>query len=148
MNVDNKVMCPWCGSEMRLPPTGCEIDEKSGMRQARYCCINIWCKAGAPLGAWETTESAAIQAAYLAATRRPPNLPLTKEQIMAMQDDAAVWGVSVLRDNEGPDRITVASAAELKELLSDYPYTAFLEGIYFAALPSSADIEAGRKEKV
>lgn len=80
----------------------------------------------------ETEEDACA-----AATRRPPNLPLTKEQIMGMPDDDALWLIG-----QRCGSVTVYSAGEIKREIKYYTDVAFA----FSAKPAPDDIEAARKK--
>lgn len=126
----DKVMCKYCGYEMALVP---ELVLGPGDPEEPY---ERWyecrsCGACSP-------RAISDGAAYEAATRHMPNLPLTKEQIMGMPDDDALWLV------EKYDGTIHVQSVFVTDTSRRYP---LLELFYvFAAKPTPADIEAARKK--
>ena len=79
-------------------------------------------------------------AAYAAATKRPPNMPLTREQVMALDDLDAVWIFNPWETD--PECVVVmGEALFLKETKDIAPVW---KCILFARNPTHADIEAAR----
>jgi len=126
--MSEKVKCRYCGSEMELLEV--YAYELCGDRPYKnYRC----CECGA-----ESPTVGVREDALLAANRRPPNPPLTKEQIMGMPGDDAVWWVWF--NKLGEHRTTVLSANNsLTNILDRGPVP-----LMFAAKPTPADIEAAR----
>lgn len=121
--MNEKVLCPWCGEEMEC---------HNNLSSIRYHCFH--CGAVAPFGEMKTHESA-----YQAAMRRPPNKPMTKEQLYALPNDAAIWvcyNDGVRREGAFP---TSASWGKF------YPDLCCDNGMAFSSLPTNADIEAARR---
>jgi hypothetical protein len=95
---------------------------------------------------WPTAEQMAATPwdgkkddAYLAATRRPPNLPLKKDQIMALPS-----GTPVVCSPKGMAGFTVIHLSETVQKR----YNALLSWEYdfWMTVPTPADIEAARKQ--
>lgn len=130
---ERKVMCPQ-GHEMilqvahGLDPVGDHIDV------AWYVCECGWRSPDAQA----RTEQQAIEAAYISATATPPNLPLTREQVEAMDGIDAIWLVGMKSGAR-----YVCAASECLDYEGDWY-------LYFARKPSPADIaaalEAGKGE--
>ena len=104
------------------------------MWYAHYYCDCGWT---APDDGTGKTKQEAIEAAYLAATRTKPNKPLTREQVEAMPDLAAVWEVKHYDDS-----VWLRTA---KYMVSERPWAT--KSLYYSAPPAPADIEAARKER-
>jgi hypothetical protein len=77
-----------------------------------------------------------VALAALSAQIPKPNMPLTKEQIMGMDKDDAVW----CADREGA--LDVLDGQDASAYFSAWP-----NDLYFEVKPSPADIEAARKEQ-
>lgn len=75
------VICPWCGWEM-VARGGQDIFHG---KYNVYVCDG--CEATSPIAYSE-------EAAYLSATRTPPNLPLTLPELFDLEDDDAAWVVA------------------------------------------------------
>jgi hypothetical protein len=123
-----------CGKEME-PLYDSDPMEDSDF-YARFVCKCGWM---APWGKMKHTKDEARMSAFDAATRRPPNLLLTKKQVMEMDDLDAVWIV-----RQSYERI-LCTAGTLKYRIDFEPSTTGQE-LWFAANPTTADIEAARKE--
>ena len=78
--------------------------------------------------------------AYRLATLRPPNLPLTREQVEAMPDLAAVW--VFVEERYKPTIITAEHAMLRYQGDTVLPFHS--DAMLFAAPPTPADIEAAR----
>jgi len=134
---ENKpVICPWCGRAMFRTPC------KQGLRWIEETKewvhegeINFTCICGAQTPIKENTPTA-IKAAM--DTHRPPNRPLTREQVAEMPALSGVW---VYEDNENILLETAETA------IIDYEEGISTGCIYFSAPPTPADIEAARKEE-
>lgn len=101
--------------------------------QARFRCLCGWW--GPKRGGY--TQEEANERAREAAN--PPNLPLTREQVEAMDELAAVW-VAYEEDDVATNIIFAADALyTIRQGNRD-------KGLYFAAKPTPEDIEAARKE--
>lgn len=127
----DKVMCPWCGEEMK---TVYDCDPLDDMWYARYGCK---CGSHTPWGLGKS-KTEAIVAANLSETRRPPNLPLTEAQIMALPDDDAIYTIGFAKD------IYVWDSKETKLYMQKF-LNRPINRLFFAAKPTPADIEAARK---
>ena len=119
------VICPWCGWDM-VAREGQDIFHG---KYNVYVCDG--CEATSPIAYSEDT-------AYAAATKRPPNLPLTREQAEAMDDLDAVW-----MHLEMSDHILVSSVKSI--LTSSMPVP--VGAIMFARKPTPEDIAAARAGK-
>lgn len=84
MNMNEPVLCPWCGSEMSLDTAINRINPSkfSGKAECVYKCYA--CGATAPRTGWKIAKEAP-EAAYAAAMKRaePPNSVLTLEEVRA-----------------------------------------------------------------
>ena len=120
------VICP-CGEEMIL----CCDQADCGNYYAQYDCDCGWSSPQCE----RRTEQEAIEAAYEAATRKPPNRPLTLPELFDLGDDDVVWTVF---EN---GRIWAMGARGAQAWLTDEHY------LLFARKPTPADIEAARKER-
>ena len=118
-----RVLCPWCGWEM-VAREGQDIFHG---KYSAYVCEG--CEAVSPISYSEDS-------AYVAATRTPPNPPLTLEGMAELDESDAVWVVA----KDGT--VCVVNGLDALEY-AGYEYDA----LYFAANPSPADIEAARKER-
>lgn len=127
-----KVMCPWCGGEIAIlpyPDGGFYLAHAPN----RECPIELddW---GLMLGktVYETED-----AAYAAATRRPPNKPLTEEQLLQLDDLDAVWvlGAMGLFVGSGHYAKWYPAQGDIKKGV-----------LVFSAQPTSADIESARNQ--
>lgn len=118
------VICPWCGWEM-VAREGQDIFH--GKYNA-YVCEG--CEAVSPIAYSE-------DAAYAAATRHPPNRPLTREQVEKLDDLDAVW---VVRGRGDAYTIMVVEAMRLEHVYTNGE-------VMFGHRPTPADIEAARKER-
>ena len=114
------VICPWCGYEMSLMSVSDEPYERW------YKCYN--CEARSPIALTD-------EAAYAAATRRPPNRPLTLPELFDLEDDDAAW---VVAEN---GKIYAMGAECAQEWAGEE------HCLFFAVKPTPADIEAARKER-
>ena len=114
---EQKVLCPWCGEEMTLI---WDIEDSVHWFNCNFC------------GAHSPRF----------ATRRPPNKPLTEEQLNARDDLDAVWEVYVLKN--GATNVFLIPARTVKGC---YVITNMGDIFLFGARPSLADIEAARAEK-
>ena len=85
---------------------------------------------------WTSPPEMSEESAYLAATRTPPNRPLTLKDMTEYDESDAVWVVS--RDGH----VAVVNGLDALEY-AGYEYDA----LFFARKPSPADIEAARKER-
>lgn len=133
---EQKVVKCRCGKDMH-PYHG---QYYSGCRYwARYECECGWC---APLIVGDTADEA-IEVAYLAATPTPPNRPMTREQVEAMDDLDAVWIAHYCVTPEMFEQTpTIMLAREIKRAECKMLGFAWL----YAKRPTPADIEAARKE--
>jgi hypothetical protein len=117
------VICPWCGWEM-VAREGQDIFHR---KYNAYVCEG--CEAVSPIAYSE-------DAAYTAATRTPPNRPLTLPELFDLDGNMdAVWVV-----DSGCGTI-VMGAEEACEWASDADTV-----LFFVRKPTPADIEAARKE--
>jgi hypothetical protein len=132
MSEERKVICPQ-GHEMAVRAR--RIMASSTWQAICYC----HCGWQGPVGIGESQEDA-IKAAYLAATSRPPNLPMTREQAIALPDDTTLWvyrrGYDVMKRNVGQVRDLLTHAPEI-----------IAGWTIFTADPTTADIEAARAGK-
>jgi hypothetical protein len=140
MSEQKPVICPWCGGKMKLSPMVSGTDtgfmELEGLYYTRYGCENPECFIDAPKGDWKATKKAAKEAAYAAATRRPPNLPMAYKTSEVIGDDDPVW---IYRWN-GEKYSFQFGLDESTRLFCA------VNGMYvFAAKPTLADIDAARK---
>ena len=119
------VIRPWCGGEMERRQGR---DVFHGTHYYYECSI---CESKAPIAYGENGACAA-------ATRIPPNRPLTREQVEAMDDMDAVW-----MHLEKQDHILVFSAKSILTSYMPVPIGASM----FARNPTPADIETARKER-
>ena len=123
MADERKVICPWCGWDM-VAREGQDIFHG---KYNVYVCDG--CEETSPIAYSE-------DAAYAAATRTPPNRPLTLPELFDLDGVAdAVWVV----DSKSGTR--VMSAEEACEWASDADTV-----LFFVRKPTPADIEAARKE--
>lgn len=76
--MTEKVLCPYCGSEMKLD----RQDDGYVFGAAYYVCQE--CGSTSPTANTDAAALAAAQARYL-----PPNRPLTLDEMRAMEADAA-----------------------------------------------------------
>ena len=120
------VVCPWCGFEMAAYTIS--IQGYSGEKTCFYECAQ--CCARSPIAI--TNKDA-----YAAATRRPPNRPLTLAEIKNRDDFDAIWWV---RKND--NQTFVFAVYEFKGMTSEFS----AERWAFAAKPTPEDIEAARNE--
>ena len=128
------VMCPWC----KL--SGCNVvmakqRESVGMTTGEdyYFCPE--CHSHSPhIATSDGNWDKASNDCYLAATRTPPNLPLTQEQVEEMPRNAAIWEVTPSNGLVG-----LEFAGIIKSFVRS-------DSLYFAAPPTPADIAAARKE--
>lgn len=142
MNAKN-VKCPWLAKEMKVLRTNLTAGELGLLRlveedvdEARkHSSSTITILVSQLVRLLVMVER--LDAACSAALRTPSNLPLTKEQVMALPADAAVW----VFDNI--DRFAwVRDAGYINQfLLSSIK---FERDLVFSAKPSAADIEAAR----
>lgn len=129
----NALRCRHCGQEILSSQLETRYDMNGGKVSCRLRC---GCGASTPWGEYCKDREKAIEAAFLAATSAKPNPPLNREQVMEMRDLDAVWIVNA-------EHIGIKPAAWLK---SDIFADIWAEKkLYFAAPPSTADIEAARK---
>ena len=112
------VICPWCGSEMTL-----KFEETCEYRYKCYAC-----EACAPTAITD-------DAAYEAATCRPPNRTLLLPELFDLEDDDAAW---VVAEN---GKIYAMGAECAQEWASEE------HCLFFARKPTPEDIEAARKER-
>lgn len=129
-NEHNPVKCPWCGPDHAMEPISNE-HPLNHQWTAYFMCGT--CCAGTP-NAYGKSEQEAIEAAYAAATRTPPNLPLTLKDMTEYDESDAVWVVSM------DGNVAVVNGLDALEY-AGYEYGA----LFFARKPSPADIEAARK---
>lgn len=134
MKNDRKVECKYCHKEMTLAP---ELVQGPGDPEEPY---NRWyecyiCGARSPIAQTE-------DAAYAAATCRPENKPLTREQIQAMDEYSPVWSVNLKRIGGEGHFISVQPAYVARRYIKhDWMWKEF---IAFAERPTLADIEVAR----
>jgi len=132
MSDGRKVICQWCGKEMRLWEDG---------NMAWFECMD--CGAQTP-AAFSDADDAPTdvmrEAAYLAATRRPENRPLDPGTFLSNMDDAdAIWIV------EKDGTIRVAAAGDWKPFLEEFQIPG--SELWFARKPTPEDIEVARAAK-
>lgn len=125
MADERKVICPWCGWDM-VAREGQDIFHG---KYNVYVCDG--CEATSPIAYSE-------DAAYAAATQRPPNLPMTREQVEVMPDNAAVWYVT-----DSCTLVLIERACIVRGFWSIYE-----NDMLFASMPTPADIEAARKGRI
>lgn len=83
------VICPWCNTDSM---GGIALDGTfQGKRRAQLYCGE--CGARSPYAEGKTIK-AAIEAAYLAATATPPNLPLLLPDLFDLTEADAAWVVT------------------------------------------------------
>ena len=116
------VVCPWCGCDM----VAREWQDIFHGKYNVYVCDG--CEATSPIAYSEDT-------AYLAATRTPPNKPLTLPELFDLADDDAAW---VVTEN---GKIWAMGAECAQEWASEE------RCLFFASKPTNADIAAARKEQ-
>lgn len=129
------VMCPWC----KL--SGCNVvmakqRESVGMTTGEdyYFCPE--CHSHSPhIATSDGNWDKASNDCYLAATRTPPNKPMTFDGMVALDEADAVWVVS----KDGA--VCVVNGLDALEY-AGYEYDA----LYFARKPTPEDIEAARKK--
>lgn len=133
---EHKVICP-CGEAMNeiIIKSTSAVDEKYRF-SSQYRCVCGW---SAPIR-YGKTESEAHEAAYAAATRRPPNKPLNREQIRRLSPDDAIWTYQL-----HGDLVWVLSARYVQNYI--LPCLGWESDIMFASKPSPADIDAARKDR-
>jgi hypothetical protein len=133
MSEERKVICP-CGKEMMLMGDngthGPAFKVYPAPQNAKW--FNYICECG-----WSSPTAEGRTAAYAAAMKRPPNLPLTREQLRTMPEHTPVF---IAAENW----ILLESS---ESALLDYDAGSATGCMYFATLPSPADIEAARKER-
>lgn len=74
--MDKKVLCPYCGSEMKLD----RHDDGYVFGSAYYVCVE--CGSTSPTANTDAAALSAAQARYL-----PPNRPLTLDEVKALDAD-------------------------------------------------------------
>lgn len=126
-----RVVCLHCGNHMTLEP----LDEAghfaaTGVDQHWYECYI--CGSRTPIADSEA-------AAYAAATQRPPNLPLTREQVEAMDDLDAVWEVFAFWNLFKRVDILIITGDTAKK---DYTITSLGDILMFSRRPTNDDISA------
>ena len=127
MSDGRKVICPWCGFEMAAYTIS--IQGYSGEKTCFYECAQ--CCARSPMAVTNRD-------AYNAATRRPPNLPLTREQVEALEPKMTpIWYATI---NLGLLGMIEAYVAQ-----SDPVYWMHDGMLLFARKPNPADIAAARE---
>lgn len=132
----NPVLCPWCGFEMAAYTIS--IQGYSGEKTCFYECAQ--CCARSPIAI--TNKDA-----YAAATRRPPNRPMTREQIenSGLQDNDAVWIMSRTNENAA---LHLIDGCSLKQLMWECRISADTNTwVWLRRKPTPEDIEAARKER-
>lgn len=91
--MTDKVLCPYCGSEMKSEDLASIGD---GRYLAYMACSNKRCKSTGPYVSGYETMAEARAAALAAAQARylPPNRPLTLDEMREIEAemDAAGWG--------------------------------------------------------
>lgn len=120
------VVCPWCGWDM----VAREAQDIFHGKYNVYVCEA--CEAVSPIAYSD-------KAAYAAATATPPNLPLTREQVEAMDEWDAVW------ETYGHEISGVAPAKTYRYDLDAYHL--FATVMLFARKPTPDDISAARAGK-
>ena len=123
--------CPFCGSKA-------EYYGECDMVMVR--CSDYDCYAQRS-GWFDEPEDAADDW-----NRRPPNLPLTKEQIMGMPDDDAAFIVKRNCKDEDANCVRVWSIEEIKFDMTKGLFNCNAQ-LVFAAKPTAADIKAAREGK-
>lgn len=123
MSEERNVMCPWCGWDM----VAREAQDIFHGKYNVYVCEG--CEAVSPIAYSD-------KAAYAAATATPPNRPLTREQVEAMDDLDAVWIV-------GETAVMIQSAGGVKRT---YGWCLNILMV-FSHNPTPADIAAARAGK-
>lgn len=156
----DKAICPWCGGEIRIgicddegnprtpeyldnPYSGVGyilIHERKDIPEGQTCPIATFDNDENQLGSviYDTPE-----AAYAAATRRPPNRPLTFAQLFSLNDLDAIWMVHFCNPGDFEDTPVINIVREVKSYATEALKYAWL----FAAPPTEDDIEAARKER-
>lgn len=92
--MTDKVLCPYCGSEMKSEDL---VNIGSGRYLAFTACSNKRCKSAGPYVRGYETMAEARAAALAAAQARylPPNRPLTLDEVKALERDdmgyTCVW---------------------------------------------------------
>ena len=134
---NQKVLCPWCGRTMQYKSwRDYDIARLQDMHEGWFECIG--CMATSPTVKMDEKEFV-CQAAYEAATRRPPNKPLTLPELFDLDPESdAVW----IYDSSWEKPIRAMSAEEACEWASDADTV-----LFFASKPTAADIDAARKEQ-
>ena len=134
------VICPWC--KLRGEHS---VMTKQRLSQGMTFGIDFYfcpkCEARSPHihtidGNWDAAE----EAAYAAATRTPPNRPLTEEQIMQCAVNVPLFCIYA-KDQEC--RCVVFAS----DIQVEYKYRAEMGQMFFRDFPTPADIEAARKER-
>lgn len=132
MSEQKKAMCPQ-GHEMKIVAP--KSPDNFGVFIAGYVCDCGW---QSPRERNNDREKA-IAAAYLAATRRPPNKPLTLPELFDLDPESdAVW----IYDSSWEKPIRAMSAEEACEWASDADTV-----LFFGFKPTAADIEAARSRQ-
>jgi hypothetical protein len=138
MTEERKPVVCRCGQPMQMHEKRRRLKDGRIRYAVFYRCADGWESPKAVTHHPNGLEGARKEALLLA-TRRPPNLPLTKEQIMGMDDGNAVWYVP--KDEREKTDSPLDCAGAIKELIDVYCEEAYL----FAAKPTPADIDAARK---
>ena len=98
--MTDKVLCPYCGSEMKSEDLASIGD---GRYLAYMACSNKRCKSTGPYVSGYETKAEARAAALAAARARylPPNRPLTLEEVNALpaDDDGYIPGFLEIEPN-------------------------------------------------
>lgn len=133
---DKKVTCRYCWHEMQPDEKTCVSVYVEGHWNSQQP-VNYRCECGA-----ESPIADGMDAAYIAANKRPENKPLSREQIMGMPGDDAVWYI-----HKYGGSLNVICAKGAAYHYADYENKDTGNcAIYFAAKPTPADIEAARKK--
>jgi hypothetical protein len=140
MNDRPAPKCKYCGSEM-VKQMQSRFNQMMGTKEyhGHYACQ--MCGSSAPESEYLTDLSAAEESAYAAATRTPPNRPLTRAQVAEKDGYDAVWRVNKMSGY----LYRPMSAKDVRDLI-ECESVNYCENLwYFAAKPTPADIEAARK---
>lgn len=113
--MTDKVLCPWCGAEMKEHLTCASGGHPAWLN---YKCKNIWCSAVSPYG--DTREEAKAKALH---RYTPPLKPMTLEEVRE-KDDEELWVESRERGSghmQGYCELSIFSSFNGYERFDFYP---------------------------